>query len=895
MYKKLSDQLVNSKKMCRNKVSHNHTDLNNISPIKTSTTKNRILLFFTVSLALFTTVLLTLIYFEQKEHIENAQKKYYENATQSYQCILKENETSYKTRLEEILSSKTVLKAIANKDRESLYKELENRWNILKKENKNLKVLHFHLPDGKTLLRMHKPAKYGDNIAQKRPMVAYMHKAQKDLSGFEPGIHILAYRIFMPVFHKNEYIGAVEFGLSPQIILERMKEYSNLSGLMFSKELGVVEEKYRDKTKPKINNYTLEHSTLNDKKLVELIPSDYSMNNNILLKHGDKTYAVYCFDHINFEGKLNVKTLLFNDITDIKTNFNKTVKRVLALSLFLFIVFLCAIKLGFEKILSRMDKATLALEKNIAFLNSYQLAMDESSIVSKGDLYGRITYVNEKFCEVSGYSKEEALGKPHNILRHPETKSETFKELWETIQAKKVWKGILQNRGKNGDYWVDIAILPILDEKQNIVEYIAIRHEITQMIKQQEALDNIANTDALTGLGSRYKLNQDIQKSSKPAIAIFNVDNFSQLNDFYGHKTGDKIIQKIAHQISDKLMKEKYELYHLQGDEFVVLNSDAVKDEFVSEMRRLNKAINNKSIKIKDELLSLNFTTAISAEDKKTLLITADMALKVARKERLQLCVYSSDISLNSEYENNIKWTKKLKKALAEDKIIPVFQPIVNNANGKWEKYEALVRMEDDDNRLVAPFFFLDIAKKTKQYSRITKRIIEKSFDTFNNNDKEFSINLTIEDFCNSEIKNYIFKMLNLYGISKRVVFEIVESEAIENFDEIVAVIEKLKGLGCKIAIDDFGTGYSNFEYLMKLKTDYIKIDGSMIKNIDTNRDAQIVVATIVDFAKRMGIKTIAEFVANESIASKVKELEIDYSQGYFYSEPQKKLLEKPV
>ena len=164
--------------------------------------------------------------------------------------------------------------------------------------------------------------------------------------------------------------------------------------------------------------------------------------------------------------------------------------------------------------------------------------------------------------------------------------------------------------------------------------------------------------------------------------------------------------------------------------------------------------------------------------------------------------------------------------------------------------------------------------------------MIEKSFEAFKDIDVEFSLNITIEDILNEDIKDFLYQMLQQYQIGNRLVLEIVESESIENFVEISNFIKEVKNYGCKIAIDDFGTGYSNFEYLLKLKSDYIKIDGSMIKDIDTNNDAKLVVSTIVDFAKKMNIKTIAEFVENESIEKVIKELGIDYSQGYLHSKP---------
>jgi len=530
---------------------------------------------------------------------------------------------------------------------------------------------------------------------------------------------------------------------------------------------------------------------------------------------------------------------------------------------------------------------TKELSKNIAFLESHKIAMEESSIVSISDLDGKITYVNDKFCTISGYSSDEVLGKPHSILRHPDNNKEIFEELKNTIRAKKVWKGTLKSKGKENDFWADISIVPILDENNDIFEYIYVRHDITQVIKQKEQLSNIANTDALTGFGNRYKLNNDIKTSIQPALAIINIDNFSQINDFYGHEAGDDTISKLGNIISVFLEDKNCELYHLQGDEYVVFNPNISQQIFIDNINKLSDTISKTAIEIEGEKLILNISTSISFEAKDKIFTTADMALKIAKKEHHDMVIYSDEISLNDAYKNNIIWTKKIKKAIEDDKIIPFFQPIVNNSTGAWEKYEALVRLKDEDDKIISPYFFLDISKQTKYYIQITKIMIEKSFEAFKDKDVEFSLNITIEDILNKDIKDFLYKMLEQYNIGNRLVLEIVESESIENFVEISNFIAEVKRFGCKIAIDDFGTGYSNFEYLLKLNSDYIKIDGSMIKDIDTNSDAKLVVSTIVDFAKKMNIKTIAEFVENEAIEKIVKELGIDYSQGYLHSAPQ--------
>lgn len=180
----------------------------------------------------------------------------------------------------------------------------------------------------------------------------------------------------------------------------------------------------------------------------------------------------------------------------------------------------------------------------------------------------------------------------------------------------------------------------------------------------------------------------------------------------------------------------------------------------------------------------------------------------------------------------------------------------------------------------------MEIAKKSRQYLAITRTVIEKSFEYFKDKNFEFSINLTLEDMIDLKMREFILQKLTQYNIGSRVVFEIVESEEIANFDEINDFIANLRELGCKIAIDDFGSGYSNFAYLIKLNADYIKIDGSLIKDFTTDKNHSNIVTTILEFAKLQNIKTIAEFVSKEDILEKVTKLEIDYAQGFYIHEP---------
>ena len=169
--------------------------------------------------------------------------------------------------------------------------------------------------------------------------------------------------------------------------------------------------------------------------------------------------------------------------------------------------------------------------------------------------------------------------------------------------------------------------------------------------------------------------------------------------------------------------------------------------------------------------------------------------------------------------------------------------------------------------------------------------MIEKSFKQFENSDCQFSINLSAKDMVDSEMTEYIYGRLKSFSGCDRVIFELLESEGVQNYNSVYAFISKVKEYGCQIAIDDFGSGYSNFIHLLRLKVDIIKIDGSLVRDLDRDENAQIMVQTIVDFAKKLGILTVAEFVHSEPISRIVKDLGVDYSQGYFIGEPKKEVL----
>lgn len=523
------------------------------------------------------------------------------------------------------------------------------------------------------------------------------------------------------------------------------------------------------------------------------------------------------------------------------------------------------------------------LKKENNKLNQYQEAINESNIISTYDLKGNVTYVNEKFCQLTLYSKDEVIGKTNGLLKS-ETSKEVFKEIRRRIQNKKNWCGILQNKRKDGSfYYVDTIIKPILDKNNNILEYMAIKHEVTNLVQKSKELEKNLLEDFLTKEGNRFKLFEDIKKLKKPSLALVDIIRFSEINDFYGDKVGDIVLKSVAKTIKE-LIKKNYTMYRIYSDEFGILADNEDKAEFIKNIKLICNHLATYPIKIRNKEIYIQMSYSISFEEKKSLSKTANLIKKYTKTNK-DIVIYDKNLQIEKIYEKNIIWIIKLKKAIEEDRIVPYYQSIFNIKTNRVEKYEALVRLIDEGNP-VSPYYFLDIAKRSGQYLELTQKMIKKSFEYFVDKKQDFSINLTIEDIKSKSISLFIMEILERYDIASRVVFEIVESEGIEDFNEINNFIDKVKGLGCKIAIDDFGSGYSNFEYLIKLNADYIKIDGSLIKDILIKKSNEEIVITIVDFAKRQGFKTIAEFVSSKEIFDKVKELGIDYAQGYYIHEP---------
>ncbi len=531
---------------------------------------------------------------------------------------------------------------------------------------------------------------------------------------------------------------------------------------------------------------------------------------------------------------------------------------------------------------------TASLREKVKLLDEYKKVLDESAIVSKSDLDGNITYVNDRLCRMTGYSRKELIGRPHSILRHPDVSPELFADMWRTIAGGRVWKGVFPSRCKDGSTrWNATTICPIFDHSGTIIEYIAARYDVTELIEKRQQLQQLLTTDTLTGLPNRYQLLQDLGRLEQASLLMVDIHNFGEINDFYGIDTGDLVIRELARLVEELCRSDHMTLYRLHGDQLAILYqgpwSAGELEEFSNE---LLEVVARKPFLVNGNEIIVQVTCGVSYQQENPL-IEADLALKQAkRRGRLvQVIVESGDI--RKVLEKNHEWLRRLRDALDEDRIVPYYQPIIEAASGRIAKYECLVRLIEPDGTVVPPMDFLPVARKARIYPRITRAVIDHAVEVFADRSCDFSINLVGEDIMDLGLVEYMHEKLLHTPMAGRVIFEILETEGMENFNRIQEFIREVKRFGCRIAIDDFGAGYSNFERLLTLQADYLKIDGSIIRMICEDEVSATIARTIVTVAGKIGIRTVAEYVFDEKTARLAREIGIDYLQGYHMGRPQ--------
>ncbi len=406
----------------------------------------------------------------------------------------------------------------------------------------------------------------------------------------------------------------------------------------------------------------------------------------------------------------------------------------------------------------------------------------------------------------------------------------------------------------------------------------------------------LASVNSITNLPNKMALLKKINLlKSYGELFLIKIDNFNENENFYGHK----IVENLEVAFCNELFNVgsclgDLTIYHISSGKYALLldnDNKLLKDE-VEEF--CSKFIDKmKYTKIKNDKYHFDVNITMSfASAKETLYEDANLVLSSAISQKKDFLL-AEDIleNIKNSLEKNLNMVQKIKTALEKDMIFPYFQPIFNNKTKKINRYEALIRMIDQKNRLIYPAQFLEVAKRAKLYPEITKLLIKEVFKVVREHNVEVSINISSLDIEDPIMHDYILEYVQKNAdIAKNIIFELLEDKETQDYGMVKGFIRRVKRCGALIAIDDFGSGYSNFMRILEFEPDIIKIDGSLIKDIESSRDSRAVVETIKIFADKIGAKVVAEYVSNREIYDIVNEIEIDYTQGFYIGQAKKEL-----
>lgn len=584
----------------------------------------------------------------------------------------------------------------------------------------------------------------------------------------------------------------------------------------------------------------------------------------------------------------------FDQISQRDTKLINFIKKLFIISLIISVIFLIwGVNLLKKFIIRTHD------------LQFFKAAIDNgySSIIFT-DKNLNIIYLNETFERVSGYKKENLLKKHPRIFKSFYHDDDFYKNMTQTITNKNIWRtNKLISKTKNGDNITEQAtIIPVLSDDE-IQGYVSVKLDKTREINITKEL-NSKNTelknqiykDSITNLGNYHALTRKIDLGENGIVIYIGILNFSNFDLFYKGKIINEIIIAVSKtlQLCIKTNNINCELFKFGLEEFCIFYKDnAIKEDIAKIKSYFNSneieiTIDNENKKILQKI-ELIIGVSSNKDTSVTRLIQSMWAYKEAKKSDEKIYFYKPSAEIEQNYFKNLEVIQLIQYALKNDKVIVECQPIFNIKKGeqKANKFEILMRLLDKNGKIHYPGEFLGVAKQMLFYNLLTIQVIKIAFNLVEKYpNKEFSMNLSSLDMVNENICKIFIDNLKSCKYPNHLYVEILESESIDNYDTIMPFIKEIKSFGCKLSIDDFGSGYSNYYRMLEFDVDVLKIDGSIIKLLPEDENAKIVMETIVNFAKKMDYKIVAEFVSNEEILNEVKRYDVDFVQGFYLGKP---------
>ncbi len=549
--------------------------------------------------------------------------------------------------------------------------------------------------------------------------------------------------------------------------------------------------------------------------------------------------------------------------------------------------------------------AKQGVEQALAELSTYLQAIDQHAIVSVSDRAGRIVQVNNKFVDISGYGREELIGKDHRIINSGTHPAAFFADMWATIGAGKIWRGVICNRKKSGDeYWVDAAIVPLLDANGKVERFISIRIDITDRKQAEADILHMATHDSLTGLANRALLLERVKQSvesgrrqqDKAAVLFIDLDQFKGVNDSLGHDTGDLLLVQVAQRLTHNVRTEDT-VARQGGDEFIVFLPfvDGVAGVQALAEKLLKALSEPYLIQGKTLYIGSSIGVAMFPQDGLSvadLLKSSDTAMyRVKETGRNNYMFFTS--SMSQELSDRFALLEDLRQAIARGELSLVYHPIVDVNKGVMESVEVLLRWNHPVRGPLSPLQFIPLAESSGLIISIGDWVFRtacaqwKIWENAGLDAPRMAINLSAIQFHDKRLADRILKILQDTGVeAHELELEITETSLMKQSDEVVGTLVRLTEMGLRIAIDDFGTGYSSLSYLKRFPIDTLKIDQSFVRDLEFDPDDAAIVNTVIAMAHSLKMRVIAEGVETQGQLDFLRAQGCDQYQGYLLCKP---------
>ncbi|HET7596643.1 MAG TPA: EAL domain-containing protein [Burkholderiales bacterium] len=557
-------------------------------------------------------------------------------------------------------------------------------------------------------------------------------------------------------------------------------------------------------------------------------------------------------------------------------------------------------------------KRSLAEKRRIIQLlveseNRYRDLVETShDLIWTTDAQGRFTFLNNAAHDILGVPARELVGRCFFDFE-VEAAHVSNRRFLATLKRRGEIKNYVTHlrTAKGDDRWIGINARLVLDESGTPFGIRGTARDITDQHVATQRIEHMALHDVLTDLPNRLSLQHSIEgamhEGNVGALLFLDIDHFKYVNDNFGHRAGDQLIIGVGSVLRDISRACDGELYRLGGDEFAIHLPGGLRQQAVDVAEKALDAVAHYRFQASEQKIVSNLSASIGialypfhGSDLPALLSNVDIAMYQAKDSGRNRYILSDQATDNlRSTHKRVHWAKRLRDALDEDRLILFSQPVVRLSDQKPVHHEILVRIRDDDGRHVLPAHFIEVAESLGLVQEIDLCVVQKLLD-FMRRHRQFGkrlryfVNLSRVSISDQRwIKRFVALLRDSRADPSQLVFEITETAAMSEIDVTLTFIRQLKDMGCRFALDDFGAGFSSFYYLKRFEVDYLKIDGSFIRDLAVDEGSRIFVRALNDVARGLSKQVIAEWVETAEVLKILTDMGAQYGQGYLFQRPQ--------